>query len=211
MTTSQQGTPQRTPQEVKGKCEPVNVPVGFTEEPCKWLEKKATEYELKYLLAYADDGVIWGVIENGKLLTSDEAAPSISPKMRIPTLQECRLFSGEGGELYLWHVNEGWQARYIKDEGSSEVRALDEDYVLWGDHVDSAIQSQDDRFTVVADGAQGLRHAVPLRLNRTTLPGGKRPLRLTVRHYLEEHQGTGQLFIAYSRLVRLWILGEEGG
>jgi len=209
MITSRQGAPQRTPRKLMGKCEPVDVPIDFTESPHKWLERKAAAYGLKYLLAYADDGVIWGVIEDGKLFISSEAAPSISPRLRAQTLQECRLFSEEGGELYLWRTDGGWRARHTEDKESSEARVLDENYVLWGDHVDS-IRPQDDRFTVVTDGVQGLRHAVPLRLDETILPGGKRPLRLTVRHYLEEREETGQLFIAYSRLVKLWILEGEG-
>lgn len=176
----------------------------FEQEPLSWLASKTKDYGLKYLLAHADDGVIWGIIEGERLLTSYEAAPRILPQLRGFTLRQCRLFAKTGGELFLWRADGGWQAYYVADEPGTEVSVLDEAYVLWGDQIDRTVQSQDVHFTVVADGVQGLRHAVPLKLDKTVFQGEKnRPLYLTVRHYLKEEEETGQQFIAYSRLVDL--------
>ena len=68
-----------------------------------WLEKQAKDYHFNYLLAHAEDGVIWGKFENDKLKTADIVFPEDCPKLRLLTLQQCRIF-GESGEILLWKV-----------------------------------------------------------------------------------------------------------
>jgi hypothetical protein len=54
-----------------------------------WMEAQAKEHSLSTLLAHADDGVIWGKInDKGNLLTSDTIAPGVSPPFRVNTLQQ---------------------------------------------------------------------------------------------------------------------------
>jgi CRISPR-associated protein (TIGR03984 family) len=61
-----------------------------------------------------------------------------------------------------------------------------------------------DKFTLVSDGSQGLRHAVPLQnieFNKTEKL--YRPLYLVVRNYIDYDQQTGLARIYLSRLVSL--------
>lgn len=171
-----------------------------------WLLNQGKRYVAKYLLAHAEDGVIWGLIDDNGLQTSDTVAPHISPPLCVSSLLQCRLFSEEG-ELLIWRTDHGWRARLVQDEPNSEVGALDEDYVLWG----NGCEGGKDPFTVVVEGVQGLRHAVPISLPQTHFDDKKHPLRITVRHYLEENPNTGQFFIGYSRLVKLFAVKQEGG
>jgi CRISPR-associated protein (TIGR03984 family) len=165
-----------------------------------WLQAQAIQYNLRWLLAHADDGVIWGELRNRQLVTSDSVAPEVSPPLRTETLQQARLFA-EHAELLLWRDGDNqWHARLIRDavEGETPVftDAIDEPQLLWGTHGEHR-----SGFTMLRDGAQGLRHAVPMEL-----PLGKNnetdPLRLWVRHYLQEDQN-GFTHIVVSRLLDL--------
>lgn len=165
-----------------------------------WLQEQAVRHNLKWLLAHADDGVIWGELRDGQLVTSDSVAPEISPPLRIETLQQARLFVTRA-ELLLWRDgNNQWHARLIRDavEGETPVftDAIDEPQLLWGTHGEHR-----NGFTLLRDGAQGLRHAVPMEL----LLGKNNeadPPRLWVRHYLQEDQN-GFIRIVVSRLLDL--------
>jgi CRISPR-associated protein (TIGR03984 family) len=165
-----------------------------------WLQSQAIKYELEWLLAHADDGVIWGKVENRSLLTSDTVAPEVSPPLRAETLQQARLFAGNA-ELLLWRDGDNqWQARLIRQPADGETPtftdAIDEPQLLWGTHGEHR-----NGFTLLRDGAQGLRHAVPKKLplgpNYETNP----PV-LWVRHYLHDDEN-GFTRIVASRLVDL--------
>lgn len=185
-----------------------------------WLESQAKTHNLTYLLAHADDGVIWGLVdENGRLLTSYEtlhksqaqekwdgpriaAAKQNLPQLRIEMLWQARLFA-EQAELFIWKDGDGaWQGRLIKDVTDGETAAwresFDEPQMLWGTH---GTQLKYD-FTLLEDGAQGLRHAVPVPLKLSNDPtrfGETTPPRLVVRHYLNK-DGFAQ--VVASRLVK---------
>ncbi|HKQ08174.1 MAG TPA: CRISPR-associated protein Csx19 [Blastocatellia bacterium] len=161
-----------------------------------WLQIQATAYSLIYMLAHADDGVIWGRMNGGQLETSNDAVPSISPPLRLKTLQSVRLFSAQG-ELLLWRVEEiRYRSRLIHNlqggETSDWDEAFDEPQLLWG----TPDEQLPNGFTLLRDGAQGLRHAVPLQLalNRAINP------RLIVRHYLTKENFAR---VAASRLVNI--------
>jgi CRISPR-associated protein (TIGR03984 family) len=165
-----------------------------------WLQAQAIQYNLRWLLAHADDGVIWGELRNRQLVTSDSVAPEVSPPLRTETLQQARLFA-EHAELLLWRDGDNqWHARLIRDAVERETPvftdAIDEPQLLWGTHGEHR-----SGFTMLRDGAQGLRHAVPMEL-----PLGKNnethPPRLWVRHYLSEDQN-GFIRIVASRLLDL--------
>jgi CRISPR-associated protein (TIGR03984 family) len=171
-------------------------------DPATWLVQQAGNSEC-YLLAHADDGLIWGKVEKGVLTTSHDAArgtpyAEVSPPLREVTLQTARLFN-ENGEILLWRDAEtsAWQARMIystNDEGEATfVEAIDERQLLWGNEV-AAIS---DTFTLLSDSGQGLRHIAPLAITADALP-----LRLRVRHLISEDK-TGFARITASRLVTL--------
>src|SRR5262249_20518527 len=119
-----------------------------------------------------------------------------SPPLRVQALQQVRLFA-QHAELLVWRGEGGWQARLIRDgsDGNGWVEAVDERQLLWGTHGTRL----DHDFTLLRDGAQGLRHAVPL-----ALPIGPKgdaiPPRLRVRHYLANESFAR---VVASRLVDL--------
>ena len=170
----------------------ITVDTSFRDAPANWLLKQAHQYGLRYLLAHADDGVIWGRIDGNTLVTSHEIA-LYSPELRAVTLQQCRLF-GVTGELLLWRDAEHWRGRYANDEIAADY--IDEDQILWGSAAETPVKG----FTRVTEGAQGMRHAVPVVVTSEQLEA--RQLRLRVRHYID-YNDDGEARIVLSRLVQL--------
>ncbi|MEG4271598.1 MULTISPECIES: type III-D CRISPR-associated protein Csx19 [unclassified Microcoleus] len=161
-----------------------------------WLEEQAKSYQLPYLLAHAEDGVIWGSFDNGMLITAEKVfhKPDFNvdfPKLRLLTLQQCRVF-GENGEVFLWQSGGKWKGRFI---AQSEQDKIIESQILYGTQ-----GKEREGFTLLSDGSQGLRHAVPL--TSITFDGKNRPVRLVVHHYIT-HDVTGVARIYLSRLVDL--------
>lgn len=172
------------------------------DDPRTWLEATAQSHGCQYLLAQAEDGVIWGRFDNGELLTSHDAFPRVCrAALRTATLWEARLFS-EQAEVLLWRDGDRWRARVIDDGSLAPVDYIGEDQILWG------TQAEDQRqgFSLLADGTEGLRHAVPLAgisAKAFGQPGEpKRPVRLAVRHY-GDYDSNGNARIALSRLAGL--------
>ncbi|CBN58545.1 MULTISPECIES: type III-D CRISPR-associated protein Csx19 [Kamptonema] len=172
----------------------------------KWLEQKARYYQLKYLLAHADDGVIWGHFDNNNLVNSGDVFPQLA-KLRLCTLQQCRVFS-KNAEVMLWKIGQdNWKARLIKDDNNPE-RCLepDESQILWG----TQKEEEKNGFTLVSDGSQGLKHGVPLMNISFSQDKNNlhRPIRLQVRHYID-YDDSGVARIYLSRLVDLTTKEEE--
>jgi CRISPR-associated protein (TIGR03984 family) len=172
-----------------------------------WLIAQAKTNAFTWLLAHDEDGVIWGRIDESRLTTSHDAsnenshASSISPELRTDTLQQARLF-GPQGELFVWRDGmANWRFRLIRvvkeGEESEFNEAIEEKYILWG----TDPEPLSEEFTLMSDGAHGMRHIVPIRVEGR-FDESTRPLRLQVRHYLNEDQ-TGFVYIAESRLVDL--------
>jgi len=146
-------------------------------------------------LVHADDGILWGLVQNGQYLWPSQS----TVQFRRETLQTMRLFN-TNCELYLWRIGNGeFRLRSIIDDQPDEqpIDYFDEDQILWGTHPDALDQT----FTRMADGAEGLQHIVPIPVKQRK--NGERPLRLTVRHYLHS-DANGLTRIAYSRLVNLF-------
>lgn len=183
-----------------------------------WLEGKAKAHSLRWLLAHADDGVIWGKVDaGGALHTSHGAAKgnaiaeTVCPPLRLATLQQARLF-GDNAELLVWRDGDNaLRARLIVDlkEGDATdgqpaglpdwMMAFDEPQLLWGTR---GIALAPD-FTLLEDGAQGLRHAVPLPSGSLNLPA-----QIDVRHYLAQEDFAR---VVVSRLVDLkWKEKKHG-
>jgi CRISPR-associated protein (TIGR03984 family) len=177
-------------------CNSLSVEDVADDTPKLWLDKQAKEHGLNYLLAHAEDGVIWGHFKDGKLVTSGDVFPQCA-KLRSHTLQQCRVF-GEKAEVMLWKVGQNWKARSIEDGYLSKNDYICEKQILWGTQPE---EEHKKGFTLVSDGSQGLKHAVPLTgINFN----GKdsRPLRLKVRHYIDyDESGVARIYL--SRLVNL--------
>lgn len=170
----------------------------------RWLEEQTALRDLKFkwFLAHADDGVIWGHVDNETLQLSSDVSDA-SPPLRSETLQTARLF-GVNAELLLWRDGDNaWYARLIEDNGQSNdityQEGIDEQHILWG--TDPEPLAHD--FTLICDGVEGLAHAVPIPV--TGRYGiHNRPLRLHVRHYLLEDD-IGFVRVHTSRLVDLFV------
>lgn len=178
--------------------QPVAVNGDFAAGPAEWLVAQAGRLGLRYLLAHADDGVIWGRVDADGLHTSHGIVPA-SPPLRTSTLQQARLF-GPAGELLLWREGDGWRARHVADAPGNDNDYIDETQILWGD----TAEGDEDGFTRLRDGSQGMRHAPPIIVTAEQLEHHK--LRLCVRHYITENDDS-EASITLSRLVRL--LPEE--
>lgn len=172
------------------KLESQTVPSSFNDDPQAWLTQQAGEYSLNTLLAYADDGAIWGRIENGVLTLAGAAYPEVAVALRASTLQQARLF-GSGGELMLWKDGGDFCARLITETAEDDASHLDQCYQLWGRGIEVR-----NGFTLMEEGREGLYHAPPEN------NGLGRRMQLTVRHYLAEDEN-GQTYINASRLVEL--------
>lgn len=162
-----------------------------------WLTDQARTYKLNWLLAHADDGVIWGEVRDDGLHLSGDAFPAISPPLRAVTLQQARLF-GSTAELLLWRDGAGWRARVIQDGTGENGEYYDESHLLWGDRA----EDHKDGFLLLRQGNEGLCHAPPLPQDAPL------PARLRVRHYLA-YDPDGQAYVAFSRLVALQQGGTE--
>lgn len=161
-----------------------------------WLEYKASSVseQTSYLLAHADDGVIWGRFDNGKLTIANEVfTESNFPTLRLSTLQQCRIF-GQQGEVLLWKYWENWKWRFV---GNLEEDQIIEPQILWGTHGERR-----GNFTLLRDGSQGLKHAVPLSLVTVGDRKLDKPVRLVVHHYIN-YDDSGVARIYLSRLVNL--------
>jgi len=169
-----------------------------------WLLQQASDYKLRYLLAHADDGVIWGYFSEDKLVIAREVFAQF-PELRLSTLQQCRIF-GINAEVLLWRTEKGWQSRVINDSPSEpqDPDTIIENQVLWGTQGEVK-----DGFTQLSDGQQELYHAVPLLDIQFDDPKTlKRPVRLKVKHYIE-YDDDGLARIGLSRLVDLFAAPKE--
>lgn len=161
----------------------------------RWLESEASAGMT--LLTHADDGVIWGkATATGLVFPASGLWQQVS--LRNETLQAARLFD-KTQEVFLWRVAEGkWQARRLYDGEGETCQYFDEPQVLWG----TQVEASQGGFSLVSDGIQGLRHAVPLALTVANWERVNR-LRLGVRHYLAAGDD-GWLRIRMSRLTDVW-------
>jgi CRISPR-associated protein (TIGR03984 family) len=180
--------------------EPVDE--SFLKQPRAWLAKNMSD-KMPWLLAHADDGVIWGKRQSdGSLkLSSDvfndeKKYPSVAVPLSAKTLQQARIF-GPAGEILIWRTDNGFAARRIDESSTPAQNTLpDEWHLLWGE---PDFRECRDGFCLFIEGQQGLRHALPVGQNP---PPANQRAKLCVRHYVA-HDNEGQAYIAMSRLVNL--------
>lgn len=174
-----------------------------------WVKEQAQSLGEATLLAYADDGIIWGKVENGHL----DLAPSPSPAWKTEQILEVWLFNQQTA-WHLWketpNLWQGWSLQE-EDEGGWRGECYDEPYFLWGTHY----EGREGNFTQVREGERGLRQAIPLRVEAALFADetNRYPLRMWVRHYLEADE-TGVLRVTLSRPLKLEVQKldpEKGG
>lgn len=152
-----------------------------------WLEGQMSE-KRPTLLAFADDGVIWGRYVNGKLVT----APG-SPELRGKTLQQAFVF-GADDEVRLFRDELGdWKARLVVDSGDVIV----ESQILWGDKS----EGRQGDFLQVSEFRKGIPNQF---LPVDGVFGDEECVRLEV-HHMVIYEETGEARIALSRLAGLSI------
>lgn len=162
-----------------------------------WLESQMSE-ERPTLLAFADDGVIWGRLVNKKLVTGPG-----QPGLRGSTLQQAFVF-GQRDEVRLFHDELGnWQTSNVADAGDVIV----ESQILWGD------QSEGEPLNGFMQVSE-FRKGIPNQYLPVDGPlGNDDCVRLEVHHLVEYDKDTGEARIAISRLagVRVGIrdLGKK--
>lgn len=174
------------------------------EEFHSWLREQMNG-DRQWLLAHADDGVIWGRWSDGNIITAHEVAPEISPKLRLITLQQAFIF-GKQDEVRLWRDDDSqttrWRARRLCDGEAADV--LDELQLLWGSEVVKWPDGYDGKgFTRVCEKKSnyGMDHVVPIEVSQDDLE--QRRLKLLVRHFITYDKQTGEARITLSRLAGL--------
>jgi len=178
---------------------PVEDFSGLEKDMRGWLAQRMSE-DMPWLLAHADDGVIWGRRQSdGSLLLSSDVFfnlksgyPAIAVELRPETLQQLRIF-GPGGELLIWRNEGRFRGRIIMDGDSQREDSWQEQHLLWGTSIE-----QRAGFSLLKEGQQGPQHAIPIVVS------GAQRAALTVRHYVQSDQ-YGQAIVGLSRLVNLGL------
>ncbi len=174
-------------------------------DPRTWLAKQTASYQ--YLLAHTLDGVIWGVYGDGHWHLSGDLQSPPSPDLNRDNLLELRLFSSQA-EIYIWREDGQFIARTIQDgaeKPTGEYEAYDEPQMLWG----TTGKLVGDRFVRLEDGSEGLGHLVPLPGLGNFGRGNERPVRLSIRHYIEQDKEAGLARVTMSRLFDLTFEFKE--
>jgi CRISPR-associated protein (TIGR03984 family) len=146
-----------------------------------------------WVLGHAFDGVLWGTLRAGKLVTPPENLRP--PALRAETLTDIRIFD-RAEELRVWRVEGRLEACAVRDAATGEERF-------------QAIQER--AYEVLRAHEADMKRGAFVELRgpagqRHTPPGDRvQPERLCVRHYLRADPETGLLAMAEHRL-----LGVEG-
>lgn len=142
------------------------------------------------LLAFADDGVIWGKLVNGVLKTAKTA-----PKLSEKTLQQASVF-GADCEVRLFRNETGdWKAVRLVDADEW----FPESQVLWGNEAKGPIESG---FIYASEYRAGIPGQW-LPLNEPF--GPENCARLEVHHLVGYDEETGEARIVASRLAGLSV------
>lgn len=154
-----------------------------------WLVEQLKNHGVT-LLAFADDGVIWGRLVDGLLVTAPGA-----PALHEKTLQQAYVF-GKESEVRLFRDEMGnWKAVRLVDSGEW----FPESRILWGSSSEKTVQ---DGYLRVSE----YRSGIPDQFVPVDKPlGGGECLRLDVHHLVEFDKNTGEARIVISRLAGLRV------
>jgi len=167
----------------------------------------ATVSDGTLMLAHLQTGIMWGRIHNKQLTTAHDIYKEDTPFSQpfdVAIATEIRFFNATQ-EIFFWNQNGQWYQRTITDgaiDGATACDAFDEYHVLWGD----SSEPYGDDFTKLTEGAQGLKHVVPIVANIDTQPNDETAKRvcLKVRHYFgEDDNGINTI-----QTSRLWGIEE---
>lgn len=160
-----------------------------------WLESQMREHNLSTLLAFADDGVIWGYWDGNQLTTSHDVDASYSELME-KTLQQAFAFNNKL-EVRLFRDELGnWKAWQIKDAGE----VITESQILWGD---KPAEEQPD--SPIFQRLLAERKGIPPQLIPVKgVVDNNFIVRLEV-HHLVDYTAAGEAYIAISRLAGLSV------
>jgi CRISPR-associated protein (TIGR03984 family) len=179
----------------------------------EWITEQMQK-EDRFLLAHADDGVIWGKSKDGEFQTGRKAAQhsawsaNISPELDGITLQQAFLFNAKN-EIRLFRDELGnWQARQIssiEQDGKLSDDMIEESQILWGNDYHKDFPIQLDGFTHVRDKTQeGLDQILPIEINKDEIQARK-CARLKLHHFVVCDEETGEARIGLSRLVEVYV------
>ena len=182
-----------------------NIPPDFAENNGSWLVENAADLlilnESGYVLLHADDGVLWGRIEGGRLVTPPPS--EWTPSLRSLTIQQCRVFNSKG-ELFIWRESEGvWNGRALIEDGSA-YRSMEKSAILCGSRIVSHPAPQG--FTPIIEPGVGMRQIVPVQIpddalrkdNKREFKDDWRVVLRVVEYFSEDDDG--QVIIVCSRL-----------
>jgi CRISPR-associated protein (TIGR03984 family) len=174
--------------------DPTDIPSSFADRGGRWLADRTLALlpasESVFALVHADDGVIWGRLENRGLIVSRDA--EVAP-LRSATVQQCRLFS-PSGELFMWRVSDNrWRGRVMTDTDKMPYSVIEEHQILWGRKVEPALGG----FSRLYEEGEGFSQLVPFEITQDEVDANRPSL--VVRHYVAE-DSDGQCRIAFSRL-----------
>lgn len=188
----------------------LSMPVDFNEKShsnlAEWLIQQPSVGKTAWLLAYLHDGVTWGVIQDGKLITAADVFnteyPGSFSALGIERLLNLSLF-GEKAEIRLFQKDGIWCTRRIEENpAASQEDSYLRSYILWGNKV----KAHKDNWSWMEDGQLGIHQAIPLNIPENC---SKRIAYLDVRYYVDYENDHGQARIAAKRLVKLYTV-EEG-
>ncbi len=183
------------------------LPAPTNENIREWIAGQMKENNLTFLLAFADDGVIWGQMDNASLVIAHETTQKEERKkyteLRGKTLQQAYAFSDKMEVRLFRDEMEKWKALKIEDEGETIIT---ESQALWGDKLD------EDEYQPTGTGFMRLlaeRKGIPPQI----IPwdkkdfGKEKCVRLEVRHIVK-YNDDGEAYVELSRLAGLTV-GEK--
>lgn len=186
---------------------PIDFVSQTSNELVQWLIEQENEVGSQcWLLGYADDGVIWGKIDDHKMVTAADVFnpeyPGTFPVLNLDKLQKASLF-GERAEIRLFRRGGSWLALKIEENPFADVSdSFVRTYILWGNRARARIGG----WTWVEDGQLGIHQALPLEMPEKIL---HRIIRIDIRYYIDYEDDHGQARIAAKRLCNLYTIGEE--
>lgn len=182
-----------------------------------WIKRECNFDKEAFILIFQDNGVIWGKF------TPNNKSISLSCGMAAPESVENELFQqlyvfNQSGQIHVWKDSLGFHGTKIVDdimEGIEEA-TFDQSLYLWG----TGVIEKKNGFSLLADGKQGMNHAVPIedltddqfidpKENDGTDEERSRKILLNIRNYIGYVKDNGAAYVKYHRLLDQSVKGEE--